>query len=180
MESTDLPVRDVAMPVVGLATLRRSLQQEVGPLPAIHALHKAGFGSGEAIWETLRRGPGQELDELDETGFWPRLTAALGRRGWGTLAHRAAHEGVGLLTSPDWAEANGGEGKQQPSCAFSAGMLCALLTGAAGGPIAVLEVNCRSRGDDRCTFAFGSPATVHDLYGLIVDGQDLEAALASL
>jgi hypothetical protein len=59
-------------------------------------------------------------------------------------------------------------------------MLSALLSGAAGGPVAVLEVTCRTKGDDRCTFAFGSAATVHDLYGLLLEGQALEAALAAL
>lgn len=178
MESSEL--RDVAIPAVGLTTLRRSLQQDVGPLAAIHALHTAGFQTGEALWTALRRGPGREFSELDEAGFWTRLGTALGKRGWGTLTHRPAHPGVGLLASPDWAEAVGGANEEQPSCTFSSGMLSALLTGAAGGPIAVLEVTCRARGDDRCTFAFGSSATVHDLYGFILDGQDLETALASL
>ena len=180
MESTDLPARDVAIPALGLTMLRQALQKEVGPLPAIHALHTAGFDSGQAIWESLSRGSGRELPDLDDTSFWLRLAEALGKRGWGTLTHRAIHEGLGLLASPDWAEAVGGSGEQQPSCTFSAGMLSALLTCAAGGSIAVLEVTCRTRGDDVCGFAFGSLATVHDLYGLILEGKDLEGALASL
>jgi hypothetical protein len=180
MEGSERPVRDVAIPAVGLTALRQALQQEAGPLPAIHALHAAGFGTGQALWEGLRRGPGRELAGLDETAFWPRLAAALGRRGWGTLTHSAAHPGVGLLASRDWAEAQGAGGERQPSCSFSSGMLSALLSGAAGGPVAVLEVTCRTRGDDRCTFAFGSAATVHELYGLLLDGRELDAALAAL
>ena len=180
MESTDLPTRDVAIPALGLTMLRQNLQREVGPLPAIHALHTAGFDSGKAIWESLCRGPGQELPDLDDATFWQKLAAALGKRGWGSLSHRAVHAGVGLLASSDWAEAMGGSGEQQPSCTFSAGMLSALLTGAAGGSIAVLEVSCRTCGDDTCSFAFGSLATIHDLYGLILEGQDLEGALAAL
>ena len=180
MESTERPTRDIAIPALGLTMLRQNLQREVGPLPAIHALHTAGFSTGQAIWEGLCRGSGQELPDLDDAGFWPKLAAALGKRGWGTLTHRAVHAGVGLLDSSDWAEAVGADGEQQPSCTFSAGMLSALLTGAAGGPIAVLEVSCRTRGDNLCTFAFGSLATVHDLYGLILEGQDLEGALAAL
>ena len=180
MESTDLAVRDVAIPALVLTALRQALQREVGPLPAIHALHTAGFGSGQAIWESLCRGSGRELPDLDDASFWPRLIAALGKRGWGTLTHSSVHEGVGLLASSDWAEALGGSGGQQPSCAFSTGMLSALLTRAAGGSIAVLEVSCRTRGDEVCGFAFGSLATVHDLYGLILEGRDLEGALAAL
>ena len=180
MEGSDRSARDVAIPAVGLSSLRRVLQEEAGPLPAIHALHAAGYGSGQALWESLRRGPGRELAGLDESSFWSKLTAALGRRGWGSLTHTPAHPGVGLLASPDWAEAQGGSGEHQPSCTFSTGMLSALLSGAAGGPVAVLEVTCRTRGDERCTFAFGSAATVHDLYGLLLDGRDLDTALASL
>lgn len=178
MESSEL--RDVAIPAVGLVTLRRALLKDLDPLQAIHSLHSAGFTSGEALWESLRRGLGSDPSELDEGGFWSRLAAAMARRGWGTLSHEAAHPGVGILSSPDWAEATGTAGERQPSCTFSSGMLAALLTGAAGGPIAVLEVRCRTRGDDRCSFAFGSAATVHDLYGLILDGRDLESALDSL
>jgi hypothetical protein len=59
-------------------------------------------------------------------------------------------------------------------------MLSALLSEVAGGPVAVLEVTCRTKGDERCTFAFGSAPTVHDLYGLLLDGQDLDSALAAL
>ena len=181
MEGADrFTIRDVAIPAAGLVALRIALRQETGQLPAIHALHAAGFGTGEALWETLRRGPGRDLATLDETSFWPRLSAALGRRGWGTLSHRAAHPGVGLLESSDWAESQTDGAERQPSCTFSSGMLSALLSGIAGGPVAVLEVTCRTRGDARCTFAFGSAATVHDLYGLLLDGQDLDSALAAL
>ena len=180
MESSDRPTRDVAIPAAGLTALRRSLQQEAGPLPAVHALHAAGFSSGEAIWEGLKRGPGRDTADLDEGGFFGRLSGALGRRGWGSLVHRTPHPGIGLLDSADWAEAQAGARERQPSCTFSAGMLSAILSGAAGGPVAVLEVTCRTRGDDRCTFAFGSAATIHDLYGLLLDGQDLDSALASL
>lgn len=180
MEASDRSARDVAIPAVGLSALRRVLQEEAGPLPAIHALHAAGYGSGRALWEGLRRGLSKELEAMDETAFWSRLAAALGRRGWGTLTHSSAHPGLGLLTSHDWAESQADGGEQQPSCTFSSGMLSAVLSGAAGAPVAVLEVTCRTRGDDRCTFAFGAAGTVHDLYGLLLDGQDLDAALAAL
>jgi hypothetical protein len=180
MEPNERSGRDVAIPAIGLSSLRRILQEEAGPLPAINALHGAGYQSGEALWDALRRGAGKELAALDETSFWSKLTAALSKRGWGSLAHSAAHPGIGLLASADWAESQGVSGSHQPSCTFSTGMLSALLSGAAGDPVAVLEVTCRTRGDERCTFAFGSAATVHDLYGLLLEGQALEAALASL
>ena len=172
--------RDVAIPAAGLITLRRQLAREAGSLAAIHALHAAGYSAGEALWEALRKGPAREPAELDAETFWERVAALLGRRGWGTLTHEPVHPGVGVLSSPDWAEALGTPEDEQPSCSFSTGMLSGLLSGAAGGAIAVLEVSCRARGDARCTFAFGSAATVHDLYGLLLDGRPLASALASL
>ena len=173
--------RDVAIPASGLAALRRHLEREAGSLAAIHALHTAGYGAGEALWESVRRGPARgDLAELDEETFWERIGAALSRRGWGTVTHESVHPGVGVLASVDWAEALGGHDEDQPSCSFSTGMLSGLLSGAAGGPIAVLEVTCRAKGDARCSFAFGSAATVHDLYGLLLDGRPLESALSVL
>jgi predicted hydrocarbon binding protein len=188
MESTNGAVReaardgarDVAIPATGLVTLRRQLQREAGSLAAIHALHAAGYAAGESLWESLRKGPARELADLDADSFWTRIAAVLGRRGWGTIEHRSAHPGVGLLESGDWAESSGGDAEDQPACSFSTGLLSGLLSGAAGGPIAVLEVTCRTQGDARCTFAFGSAATVHDLYGLLLDGRPLDSALASL
>ena len=50
--------------------------------------------------------------------------------------------------------------ESQPSCAFTTGVLSNFLTLAAGGPVAVLEVTCSSRGDDMCGFAFGSGNTI--------------------
>jgi len=172
--------RDVAIPATGLIALRRQLEREAGSLAAIHALHAAGFSAGEALWESLRKGRAGELSELDQESFWERITSLLGRRGWGRLVHDAVHPGVGLLASADWAESIGTRDEDQPSCTFSTGMLSGLLTGAAGGPIAVLEVSCRAQGDERCAFAFGSAATVHDLYGLLLDGRALPSALAAL
>jgi hypothetical protein len=172
--------RDLAIPAIGLVTLRRHLEREAGPLAAIHALHAAGYGTGEALWDALRKARSGDPTELDQEGFWERITSVLGRRGWGRLVHEPVHPGVGVLASADWAESLGAGDEAQPSCSFSTGMLSGLLSGAAGGPIAVLEVSCRAQGDERCTFAFGSAATVHDLYGLLLDGRPLQAALASL
>lgn len=66
------------------------------------------------------------------------------------------------------------------SCSFSTGFLSGMLTSLAGGPIAVLEVSCRARGDGHCSFAFGNASAIHDLYGKLVEGAELSGALASL
>jgi len=172
-------VREVALPVSALSTLRGALRGEAGPLATIHALHSAGFASGESVFDAFARTLRQPPQETPEGAFWSSLGRFLTRRGWGSLSHSAAHSGVGLLTSPDWAEAEA-RGESQPVCAFSTGLLSRLLTRAADAPVAVLEVTCRAKGDPVCTFAFGSVATIHDLYGLLLDGKGLEGALAEL
>lgn len=191
--------RDVAIPAEGLVALRRALREEAGPLATIHTLHSAGYATGEALFPAVlsevtgeARAAGEdELQEADEpaggaalagrsaSSFWTGLSTFLSRRGWGSLDHRKAHAAVDVLSSPDWAEVGDVE-ESQPSCAFSTGMLAALLTRAADRPVAVVEVACRAVGDGSCRFAFGSEVAIHELYGRLLEDRDLESALASL
>jgi hypothetical protein len=143
----------------------------------VHALHHAGYAAGAAAAPALAvADPGS----LGEDAFWTRLTEFFGKRGWGSLRHARAHRAVGLLTSFDWAEATAGQGGADASCHFSAGFLSGLLTELAGGPVAVLEVGCRSRGADECQFVFGSEGAIHELYGKLLEDDNLDAALAAL
>ena len=177
MDPKRTQTHEVALPTAALAGLRRALRDEAGPLATVHALHAAGYDAGGPLFDALG---GQALESRGERAFWRSLSELLARRGWGTLEHSAPHPGIGLLSSGDWAEASPDAPERQPSCAFGAGLLSSLLTRAAGGPVAVLEVACRSRGEERCTFAFGSESAVHELYGLLLEGRDLDAALAEL
>lgn len=173
------PVREMALPADALVTLRRSLRTEAGPLPTVHALHAAGYDAGRALARVFLDGI-TPLDELSDTTFWRRFGAFWSRRGWGRMTHEDAHRSVGILRSADWAEAGEEAGETHPACAFTAGMLASVLGAAADGPIAVLEVRCRARGDDACVFAFGSETRVHDLYGELLEGADLRGALDAL
>jgi hypothetical protein len=151
----------------------------VGSLPTIHALHGAGYAAGEAAASAIRTGE-DDLDATPSDVFWARLGTQLARRGWGRLEHRSTHDAVGLLESRDWVESADEEPREDGSCSFSTGYLSGLLSALAGGPVAVLEVSCRARGDESCTFAFGSEAAIHALYGELLDGADLTGALAAL
>lgn len=180
MEAPTTRPRDVALSASALPALRHALRREAGPLATVHALQAAGFQAGRAAFDSFRSAVGGDPDSLDEESFWRRLSDFMGGRGWGTLRHDGAHPGVGTLTSSDWAEAEEGSGESQPSCAFTSGMLSGFLTRAAGGPVAVLQVACRSRGDDACVFAFGSEGAIRELYGLLLEGTDFPSALAAL
>lgn len=172
--------REVAFQARALGTLRRSLRREAGALAAIHALQAAGYEAGEGLYDTFRRGVGDDPATLGETSFWTAMNSFLSRRGWGEIRQDTPHPRMGVLASPDWAEAADDSSEDQPSCAFSAGMLAGFLTSAAGNPVAVLQVGCRSAGDDECVFAFGSENSVHELYGHLLDGLGFDAALAEL
>lgn len=177
--STLRATREIALPLSGLTTFREALRDEAGPVAAVNALHAAGFRSGEDVWRSLTRGDDERIRSISESAFWSGLTDWFARRGWGSLPFEPIHEGVGRLSSPDWAEAEGGE-ERQPSCAFTTGLLSSVLSSAAGGSVAVLETSCRARGDDVCHWIFGSEATIHRLYGSLLEGRSFEDALRAL
>jgi hypothetical protein len=108
------------------------------------------------------------------------VTTFFSRRGWGTLSRDGSSDVVGMLSSEDWVESaeTPEDAAGHTSCSFSTGFLSGFLTRLSGGRMAVLEVTCRGRGDGRCTFAFGSEAAVHELYGRLLEGSGLEQALA--
>ncbi len=179
MDALSGPFREIAVPVRMFGDLRSALAKEAGPLPAIHALHSAGYAVGVAAADAFRASADEDVLALAEEAFWTRLAGFFARRGWGHLRHEALHEAVGTLVSSDWAEP-GDERDADASCTFSTGFLSGLLTTLAGGPVAVLEVSCRARGDELCSFAFGNAAAIHELYGQLLEGADLRGALASL
>jgi len=180
MEGKQGGYNEIAVPASVFITLRNELAMECGPLPAIHALHAAGYSAGTQAVVGFSGGLEDGPASLAENKFWARIEAFFARRGWGSLTHSHASDAVGLLSSPDWVEATPDEVDEEGSCSFTAGFLSGFLSEVAGGPVAVLEVTCRSRGDDRCTFAFGSESAVHDLYGQLLDGADLDGAVAAL
>lgn len=174
------PGREIAVPTSVLVSLRLELERETGTLEAVHALHRAGYAAGKESAAAFHADAGGDAFRMTERAFWSKLQRWFEQRGWGTLTHRVAHDAVGILSSTDWAEAAEGEADPDASCCFSAGFLSGLLSQLAGGPVAVLEVECRSRGGASCDFAFGSEAAIHDLYGRLLDGADVEGALAAL
>ncbi|MEQ8329155.1 MAG: 4-vinyl reductase [Longimicrobiales bacterium] len=178
MDATAATLREVAVPASIFEILHRELAREAGELPTIHALHAAGYAAGEEASTIFRQALGRDPGGVTQASFWQRFAAFFDSRGWGTLAHDGSHDAVGFLVSGNWVEARGDESRS--GCMFTSGFLAGFLTEIAGGPVAVLEVACRRRGDPRCSFAFGSEAVVHDLYGDLLAGRDLDAALAEL
>lgn len=184
---------ELTLPPAALTLLRRAIREEVGDLGATRILQNAGFAAGEILYGEFRaelqstspeadpRTEG-ELDprDMDEARFWSSLSDFLDTRGWGRIASERIHPGLGVIHAFDWAESDPAGGDDQPGCHFTAGLFSHILSQLAGNAIAVLEVECRSAGDELCSFLYGSEAAVHEVYGLLLDEASLDEALARL
>ena len=169
---------EVAIPAAALTTMRHALEAEVGADGAARAIQQAGNAAGDSFFQLLSSDT--EAGQLSREAFWMRLNELFAVRGWGQLAHEEIHPGVGALDSVDWAEADLGLETSRPSCFFATGLLANLLGRAAGDEVAVLEVECRSRGDRRCRFLFGAPATLNRVYQDMGSGRDADTSIAEL
>jgi predicted hydrocarbon binding protein len=177
---------ELALPVASLAAIRRALSSEVGPDSAAQALQAAGYAAGDAFYAALvqRFGADANADQPQPTDwsattFWRRLSQVFSTRGWGSLAHEAPHEGIGALSSTNWVEAEP-DTSARPSCFFTTGLFANLLGQAAGTELAVLEVECRSRGVQRCNFVFGASETLDVLYARLRAGEPVESSITTL
>ncbi len=180
MSSPTAVPREVAMPVAVFSALREELDEDFGTLETVRALQHAGYTAGIEAAVAVNKEAGGEAFVLTTQAFWNHLSGYFEKRGWGSLSHHDVHAGIGVLTSLDWAEASPGSSRSNAGCGVSAGFLSGLLSQLAGGAVAVLEARCRSRGDAECDFAFGSETAIHELYGHMLEGADLEQALQAL
>ena len=165
-----------------LRALHRSLLTHT-PDQAFTILQETGFAAGEDTYRafcawlpaaTGIRGP----DELDAAHLSDTLSAFFGATGWGSVTLAPLGAGALAVDSPDWAEAEPGSG-DQPTCAFSSGMLADFLGRLSGESVAVMEVECRSRGDTRCRFLSATPETLQRVYDLMTQGRSYEEALTT-
>jgi hypothetical protein len=165
-----------------LHQLRSALERDLG-MQAASYLQEAGFAAGEATHQALtafaaERYGVSEPAELDERWLGEALGGFFRSAGWGGLD--ATQLGPVLaLDSDDWAEALDGAGTEYPTCHLSSGMLADVLGRVAGEPTAVMEVECRSRGDARCRFLAGSPETLGSLYERMAQGAPYREALGA-
>jgi len=183
---------EIAIPHAAMAALRRALTDSLGADGAARALRAAGYAAGDALAHVLGRssaargeaaadaGDPTDLAALDQDVFWRRFRELFASRGWGRLEISHPHPGVGALQAEDWAEAEAAGQALRPACFFSSGVLASLLGRVAGEPVAVLEVECRARGDHACRFLFGAPDTLTTLHREIGAGAEADRAIAAL
>ena len=164
-----------------LHQLRIILERDTG-LQAAGYLHEAGFAGGEELYaefgDWLRASRGMERPpELDVRFLSEVLSEFFSHSGWGSLTARPLGPAVLALDSGEWAEATDDGRGEFPSCHLTCGLLADFLGRLSDGIVAVMEVECRSRGDGRCRFLAGSPETLSALYERMAQGSSYTDAL---
>lgn len=152
-------------------------------MQAASYLQEAGFAAGEATTQAFAAFAAERYGvtdpaELDEQWLGEALGGFFRSAGWGGLEVTTLGP-VLALDSGDWAEALDDPGAEYPACHLSSGMLADVLGRLAGEPTAVMEVECRSRGDARCRFLAGAPETLGSLYERMAQGTAYREALGA-
>lgn len=167
-----------------LLATRRAFLQDLGER-GTERLQEIGCAGGEEVYNAfcgwLPEFSGVSVpDDLDAGALEEVLTAYFQMLGWGTVTIERLGSGGLAISSPDWAESSPEEGAEYPSCYLSAGLLADFLTRLAGGnAISIMEVECRTRGDERCRFFAGAPATLDSVYEAISEGRDYREIFGS-
>lgn len=161
--------------------LRASLERDTG-LQAAAYLQEAGFAGGEELYaafgEWLARARGVEQpSELDIDFLGEVLGEFFSDQGWGRLNAIPLGPAVIALDSAEWAEALDERQGEFPSCHLSCGLLADFLGRISQDHVAVMEVECRSRGESKCRFLAGSPETLGILYDRMAQGTGYLEAL---
>lgn len=164
-----------------LHQLRTALQRDAG-LQASTYLQEAGFAGGEELygefaeWLLATRGVERPAD-LDAALLSEVLSEFFTDQGWGELTVAPLGPAVLALDAPAWAEAAEDGRSEFPSCHLTCGLLADFLGRLSDGLVAVMEVECRSRGDGRCRFLAGAPDTLGALYDRMAQGTSYAEAL---
>lgn len=171
-----------AIPRRALHQLRAALERDHGFQAAAY-LQEAGFAAGEATHQAFVAWVAEQYavsdaGALDERWLGEALSGFFRGAGWGGIETSQLGP-VLALDSADWAEALDTPGAEYPTCHVSSGMLADLLGRIAGEPTAVMEVECRSRGDERCRFLAGAPDTLGSLYERMARGTGYAEALGA-
>ena len=166
-----------------LLSLCASLLKDVGPEAASY-LQNAGYAGGATLFDAfgrwlLGRGLGTP-ESLDMSEFARRATEFFGELGWGSLALGTIHSAVATIDSGDWAEADASMALEFPGCHLTTGMFADFFGRLAGDSLAVMEVECRSMGNERCRFLVGSSEVMQHVYDAMSEGLDYEQAVSGV
>lgn len=144
------------------------------PDQIVTILQEAGYAAGAGLYNAFAAV--HSPTDLDADLLPATLSEFFTSRGWGTVTITPVGTGALALDSGDWAEAEPGT-SQTPMCFFSAGMLADFLGRLSDETIAVMEVECRSKGDERCRFLSATPEVLDRVYNEMTAGRSYEEAL---
>lgn len=180
--SLDLPGNAlIAMTRDSLLALRVALFRDVGPSAAA-MLQEAGFAGGQAMfggfasWLAARGLPAPET--LPATEFAAHATDFFREAGWGSI-ELGALQSVATVDSADWAEADPAFPLDFPGCYYTSGVMADFFGRLAGEAVAVMEVECRSMGGERCRFLVGTGETLQHVYDEMAQGVGYSDALTN-
>lgn len=167
----------VALPWPTLAAVRAALVRAAG-LDAAVQLQEAGYAGGEALHAAFRswlaeRGHA-EPEALALATFTSRATEFFRDIGWGALEIGSLDDSVATVDATSWIEADASNGEEAPACHISTGLFADFFSRVAGVPLAVLEVECRSAGAERCRFLVGSVELLERIYDTMGAGGGYE------
>lgn len=168
----------VPLPLPPLLGILRQLHASLAthaPDHAVTILQEAGYAAGEGLYHAFTAV--HHPADLDADLLGPTLSEFFSSGGWGAVSVTPVGTGALALDSADWAEAEPGTAPT-PMCFFSAGMLAAFLGRLSEETVAVMEVECRSKGDARCRFLSATPDVLEKVYNEMTQGRSYEEALA--
>ena len=173
-----LGTRTVAVPVDFLAALRKAIESPVSAV-TVDSVRDAGYHAGQALFDTFaawlaERGEATP-ESLDDMRFSLLTGEFFSEFGWGQLQFVSLSDAVIAIDSDDWGEAEGAGG----GCHVSTGLFAGFFGKIANAPIAVLEVQCRASGDQRCRFLLGSVDVLGYVHEAMGRGISYERAAAS-
>jgi hypothetical protein len=184
MSATTMPETMLSLPVDALGAVHRALADGRTPTEAAEAARRLGFDSGagfhRALQEWLSTSGAEDPAALDADAFWDRLGEFFESAGWGRLEFERLHPGVAALSSERWAESEAAGSTEHPACHVTTGLLADLLGRASGAELAVLEVECRCRGDARCRFLVGGWDALERVYEGLSEGSSYADSIQRL
>jgi predicted hydrocarbon binding protein len=164
-----------------LLQLHQSLLRDAGD-HAIPILQESGYAAGDGVYQAfcawLPAEGVQRPEDIEAAQLGDLLSRFFQEHGWGSISVAAVGPAAVALDSTDWVEAEPGTA-ETPMCYFSSGMLADFLGRLSGAPVAVLEVECRSRNDGRCRFLSASPDTLNTVYEHLTQGRSYAEALGA-
>ncbi len=166
-----------------LVALRSVLFRNAGATAASY-LQDAGYAGGSALysafakWTAARGLP--TPPKLSAKEFEARAGEFFAELGWGTLSVSPLHDSVLTLDSWNWAESDPASAMEYPGCYLTSGLLADFFGRVAGTPLAVMEVECRSMGSQRCRFLLGSAETMQYVYNGMTTGIPYDSTLSKM